>query len=322
MPWPAATTSASVFPVLEPASEGARDINLLLYQLFGLSAVIFLITGGLIVIAMIRSARATGEADPTPVEGGSREIHWMIGPTLVVIWLLIVSAKLILSINVMHADAPGEEAFVARGHQWYWAFSYPGTEVTTANQLHIPAGERHVLRVASADVVHSFWAPRLGRKMDAIPGRDNYIYLQAEEPGTYEGFCSEYCGTQHAWMLFEVIAHEPAEYERWLAAQGQPAPPVTPGTPAAAGRKIFEQRTCTLCHTVRGHGAAGAEIGPDLTHFASRTIIAGGVAPLTEADVRRWLHDPGALKPGTKMPNFKFTDDELDAVVAYLMSLQ
>lgn len=327
MPWLAGAVpelllcDTPVFPILEPVSSSARDINLLLYQLFGLSAVIFGVTGGLIVWAMVRSARGRFDSDAVPVEGGSREIHWMIGPALVVAWLVIVSAKLILSINVMGDEIAEAPDVIARGHQWYWEFEYPESGVITANQLHIPAGRRLVLGVSSADVVHSFWAPQLGRKMDAVPGRDNAIYIEADEPGVYQGYCSEYCGTQHAWMLFEVIVHEEGAYEVWLGEQAKPARDVSTDALVVAGREAFEKHTCVLCHTVRGQND-GPEIGPDLTHLMSRTILAGGVAPLNETTLRQWLRDPEAMKPGTNMPSFKFDEGELDAIVAYLMSLQ
>jgi cytochrome c oxidase subunit 2 len=176
------------------------------------------------------------------------------------------------------------------------------------------------VQLSSADVIHSFWVARLARKMDAIPGRENYIWLQADEPGVYQGRCAEFCGTQHAWMNFLVHAHDPEDYEAWLSSEKVvPPAPVEPN--AVAGRKTFLSLTCSQCHAIAGTGARRS-IAPDLTHLASRSELAAGVLSNTPENLRLWLKNPAAYKPGCKMPDFKLTDQQLDDLVAYLETLK
>lgn len=357
---------ASVFPVLDTASEGGDEITRLIWLVFGISAVIFVSTGGLIVGAMVRSARRAGPHEAPCPEGGAthpyREFWWMLGPVFVAAWLCFVSVQVMGALAVSTEpdrpdDASGQtpepHPYDLRvvGRQWFWEFRYPGgaggAEVVTANELHIPTGTKLTLKVNAEDVVHSFWVPRLGRKIDAIPGWDNYMVLSADEPGRYQGYCSEFCGDQHAWMLFEVVAHEPADYQAWLAAQreapaapapgavraaagggggGDAEPPTAAGTPddlagrIAAGRAVYESRTCVTCHSIGDPG--GSHAGPDLTHLASRGTLAGGVLPLDRPNLRAWMRDPQAVKPGTHMPTFAFSPEELEHVTDYLMSLK
>ena len=345
---------ASMVPVMDPATEGARAITHLIWLVLGISAVIFLITGGLIVLAMLKSnrAQAAGVEHDTPegaVEHPYREVWWLIGPLLVVIWISYASVHLISSLAVAgdHGEVDPDRAVTAEavGRQWFWEFNYPEAGFVTANELHLPVGEEAVIRVQATDVIHSFWVPQLGRKIDAIPGRTNYVKFTPEKPGTYQGYCSEFCGTQHAWMLFDVVVHEADDYARWLANQQtspassdefarsarEPAasPPASAATKPAtdttasidAGRAVFQARTCNTCHAV-GHGPDSVRIGPDLTHFASREIFAGGISEVTPEDVSAWMHDPQAVKPGVRMPTFQFTDQELADLTAYLMSLK
>jgi cytochrome c oxidase subunit 2 len=156
--------------------------------------------------------------------------------------------------------------------------------------------------------------------MDAIPGRENFIWLQADKVGTYTGRCAEFCGTQHARMNFIVVAHEPEDYEKWLAGE-KTVPPAPTDAKALAGRSTFLSLTCSQCHAIAGV-SADRSIAPDLTHLASRRDLAAGVIPNTPENLRRWLKDPAAFKPGCKMPDFKLTEAQLDELVAYLETLK
>ena len=167
-------------------------------------------------------------------------------------------------------------------------------------------------------MIHCFWVPQLARKMDAIPGRDNYVWLEADRPGTYQGRCAEFCGTQHAWMNFKVYAHDADQYERWLAG-ARVVPPKATGADAVAGEQIFFSQTCVNCHTIEGT-AATATIGPNLTHLAERKELGGGVLENTPGNLRRWLKNPQAIKPGCKMPNFNLSDEQVQQLVAFLES--
>jgi cytochrome c oxidase subunit 2 len=174
--------------------------------------------------------------------------------------------------------------------------------------------------ILSADVVHDFWVPELGPKIDAVPGRTNAIWIQADHPGEYRGFCAEYCGTQHAGMMFRVIADAPAAYADWLASQANPpAPP--PGGDPARGAQLFRERTCINCHAITGTEST-ARVGPDLTHIASRQSLGANVLRNTPENLARWIRDPQQIKPGVLMPNMKLAEDEVRALTAYLETLR
>jgi len=217
------------------------------------------------------------------------------------------------------APLAGPPDLLVTGHQWWWEVRYAASGIVTANEIHIPVGRPVSVGLETADVLHEFWVPQLTRKMTTVPLAGNHVWMEADRPGTYEGVCSEFCGTQHAWMRFQVIAQSPADYAAWERAQR--APPAPPAGLAAEGRDVFQAMTCANCHTVAG-SASGGRAGPDLTHFASRGFLGARIAPNTPANVRRWLRAPAAVKPGVKMPTFDLTDRQTDALVAYLESLR
>src|SRR5205814_7082516 len=190
------------------------------------------------------------------------------------------------------------------GHQWWWEVQYrmgdPNQYVATANEIHIPVGRPVDLQLVSADVIHSFWAPRLHGKVDLVPGMDNRIRLQADRPGVYQGACAEFCGLQHAHMRFVVVAEEPAAFEAWLDHERKPAAEHPPTAEAKHGKALFEGGACLLCHTVRGTNARGT-VGPDLTHFAQRALI-GAAFPQNVATLHAWVTNAPSLKPGALMP--------------------
>jgi cytochrome c oxidase subunit II len=209
--------------------------------------------------------------------------------------------------------------------QWWWKIEYedkvPSQIVTTANEIHIPAGKPVLLRLMSNDVIHSFWVPNLHGKRDLIPGKDNItLSLQADQPGIYRGQCAEFCGHQHAKMRFLVIAQSPPEFEAWLEQQRRPA--AEPDNDAARhGRDVFLHTTCVTCHEIRGTDAGG-KVAPELTHVASRMLIAAGTLPNTRDRLTEWISDPQHVKPGVKMPQSPLAPDDLNAVVAYMESLK
>lgn len=315
----------SAVPVFQPESPQAQAMYDLFVDVLWISAAIFALMTGLIMIALIRGRRRSQL--PTQDFGSPRhEIFWMVGPTFVVLWLAAISAKLILAMNAVPQVHPPEDdaadvELTVTGHQWWWEISYNGSGVISANEIYIPVAKKIRVELRSADVIHCFWVPQLARKMDVIPGRDNYIWLEANTPGVYQGRCAEYCGTQHAWMNFKVYAVTPDDYEKWLAGEEVvPAEPAERETDAVAGRQLFFAQTCVNCHTIQGT-AATATIGPDLTYIARRKELAGGAIENSPDNLRLWLKNPQAIKPGCKMPNFKLTDPQVRQVVAYLESL-
>jgi cytochrome c oxidase subunit 2 len=311
----------STMPVLDPASPNAARIRDLFFVVFLICCVIFVAMSALILISLIRF-----RGDSTPMQDFGRrrsEVVWAMPPVLIVFALSAVSTKLILSIMAMptsQVSEAGNADLVVVGHQWWWEVRYPARGVVTANEIHIPVGRKLRVRVETADVIHSFWVPQLGPKMDMIPGHPNFVWLEADRAGVYDGACAEFCGDQHAWMRFMVVAEPVPQYEAWLAQQAQPAS--TPaGALAEAGRRFYFAQTCANCHAIKGTGAV-ANAAPDLTHVASRTQLAAGVIPNTPQNLARWLRNPQAIKPGCQMPNFTLDDERLTQLVAYLEGLQ
>ncbi|HEU5321074.1 MAG TPA: c-type cytochrome, partial [Methylomirabilota bacterium] len=206
------------------------------------------------------------------------------------------------------------------GHQWWWEFQYPDLGFSTASDVHIPAGRPVSFEITGADVIHSFWVPGLGGKRDAIPGKGTRIVLTASTPGEYYGQCAEFCGVSHANMRHLAVVHTPEAFAAWVAQQKAEAPAPPDGSPAAAGLAVYRLAACVGCHTVRG--VSGGGLGPDLTHFASRKTLAGGMLPNTPESLARWLKSPTTVKPGSLMPDQKLSDTEVAALVAYLQSLR
>jgi len=236
---------------------------------------------------------------------------------------IILVGLFLLSLRAMQVlAAPGRHDALAVhvvGHDWWWEVRYPNGAVT-ANEIHVPSGERVRLVLDAADVIHSFWVPQLAPKRDLIPGRTNELWIEADEPGRYRGQCAEYCGLQHAHMAFWVIAQPPSEFGAWLGDQVRPAG-APPSGLAARGRDVFLTNTCVGCHTIRGTDATG-KLGPDLTHLASRDTIAAATLPNTPDVLAEWVSDPQDAKPGVSMPPTQLSSSDLQALVAYLRSLR
>jgi cytochrome c oxidase subunit 2 len=210
------------------------------------------------------------------------------------------------------------------GHQWWWEVRYRNVNAsqmfTTANEIHVPVGQRVLLRMSAADVIHSFWVPNLMGKKDLIPGKYTTLMFQADKPGTYRGQCAEYCGLQHAHMALIVVAEAPEQFEAWREAQLRPAN--EPASDAQArGRQVFLSSPCIMCHTIRGT-QAGSNIGPDLTHIGSRQTIAAGTLPNSRGQLAGWIVDSQSIKPGNRMPPNSLAPDDLQALLDYMQGLK
>jgi cytochrome c oxidase subunit 2 len=308
---------SSVLRVLDPGSPGARSI----FDLGVVSALIlgtiFVIVGGIVVYALMRFRWREGEPDPKQVAGNTKvEIIWTAIPCLIVVALFALTAR---TMSLSDPPPPPEPDLIVTGHRWWWEARYPKSNVIVANEFHIPVGKAIAVRLESSDVLHEFWVPELARKITAVPGHSNSIWLEADKPGTYLGICSEFCGTQHAWMHFLVVVDSPADFDAWEKAQQQAA-----ATPVSAlaikGLALFREKTCVSCHAIQG--VATAAVGPDLTHFSSRRQIGAGVVDNTAENLRRWLADPQGIKPGCLMPDFHLADADVGALTAYLETLR
>jgi cytochrome c oxidase subunit 2 len=303
--------------VLDPASEAGRSIANPTWCHFVAGAIVFV--GVMVALALaIRSGRAP-RAHPID-ERRARRLQLVAGglvPAAIVVVLFVVTVR---AIGVYSATPESDATDIeVIGWMWWWEVRYPRLGIVSANEVHIPVGRPVRLTVRTADVIHSFWVPRLHGKLDLVPGRANTLRLDATEPGVYRGQCAEYCGLQHTRMGITVVAHDADSYATWTA--NEQAPAATPvDSLAARGAGVFEV-ACAACHTVRGTLATGAR-GPDLTHLASRRAIGAGTLPNTREHLMAWVADAQRVKPGNAMPTMHLRDDDLRAVVAYLETLR
>jgi cytochrome c oxidase subunit II len=334
---------------LDPAGPVARVQHDLWRLVFPIAVGVFVLVQGLILFAVVRFRDRGQTGLPRQVHGNTRlELIWTIIPALILAGIAFPTVRDIFVLSTVPAGDVLEVRVV--GKQFWWEFEYLGEEgqgIRTANELHIPVGRPITLNLealhpgipdtfdaldidegerspASLDgVIHSFWVPRLAGKTDVVPGHVNRLTIEAEEPGQqYPGQCAEFCGLAHAEMRFWVHTHTPEEFAGWLEQQSQPSAPELSGQ-AVQGEELFGVH-CVACHALRGHpDDAGIRIGPDLTHFATRDHFGGGLFDNDDPDqIAAWLRDPQAMKPGAQMPELGLTDDEVEALVAYLQALQ
>ena len=342
--------------IFEPVSTPARDVH-------SLSLFVLLITGGIFVgmstlltFALIKyRSRPTDTLEPPQVFGSTQiELAWTIIPVLLITVLFLGTARMIFAIQ----DAPPPKDavdVVVIGHQFWWEFRYPKLGITTANELHVPlstkaAPQPTYLKLTSADVMHSFWVPRLGGKTDVLPNRVNEMWFDPNVAGVYLGQCAQFCGPEHAKMLIRIYVDPPDKFAAWVKDQqqvqkelpqlaasstsemgGKPLASIrlnaqlvnvsaAQGTDALTGQKVFEQQACVNCHTVKGTMANG-RYGPDLTHLMSRDTIGSGILPITQENLVRWINDPNDFKPGCLMPAMHLTDEQNRQIAAYLLTL-
>jgi cytochrome c oxidase subunit II len=308
--------------IVAPRSHQTHVIALIWWWMLAASAVVFVGAVGLLVLAFLRRRTAGlplfGRRER--VAGGMVVVFGIAVPLVVL--LALFGATDIYAIRFTQAPAAGSTRMTVdvTGHQWWWEVRYPGTDAVTANELHIPTSERVQLIATTADVIHSLWVPRLARKIDMIPGRENKILLETPDAGRYLGQCSEFCGLQHAHMRLAVIAEPRGSFQAWLASMARPASvPTTAQGRAGAG--LFVGRGCAGCHQLRGTQAT-ATIGPDLTHVASRSTLAALTIPNDRRELEAWIADPQAIKPGNHMPDLGLSSSEVEAIAAFLEELR
>jgi cytochrome c oxidase subunit II len=304
---------------LLPRSDFGWTSHRIFLQILRWDTAIFLVVQALLLVAIFRFRERDPQAIPKQVRGSAvLEIIWTLLPAVILTFIAFPTVAAIFRTQT----APPKDTLRVKviGHQWWWEFHYPDLGVTTASDLHLPAGRPVSLEIASTDVIHSFWVPPLGGKRDAIPGSVTRIVLTADTPGVYYGQCAEFCGASHANMRHLAVVDAPDAFAAWAAQQKEPAPTPPDGSAAATGLQVFRAGTCVGCHAVRGVSAGG--IGPDLTHFGSRKTLAGGMLPNTPEHLARWVRHAPAVKPGSLMPEQKLSDPEVAALVAYLQSLR
>jgi cytochrome c oxidase subunit 2 len=326
--------------VLDPAGPIARTQDRLWDLVFPIAVAVFILVQTMIIVAVVRFRDRGDDRPPKQVAGNTRlEVLWTIIPSLILVVIAVPTVATIFQLST----PPVEDALRVRvvGKQYWWQFEYmnAGSEpVRTAGELHVPTGREVFVELDGradneqgdvVDVIHSFWPARLAGKQDYVPGHMRTMKFTAATPGEYPGQCAEFCGLSHADMRFTVIAHEPADFDRWLESQVTPA--VAAQGNAARGAELMTRQGCFSCHTVEGHpDNADARTGPSLTHFASRQRFAGYTYDRTDENVEQWIRDPQSLKLGAQMPDYgnpaagaaPLTQQELDDLVAYLQSLE
>jgi cytochrome c oxidase subunit 2 len=306
---------APVQSVLHPAGPNAAAIAWLWWLMFWTCAAVFALVLVLLAIAMLRR-RGTGQ--PTPPLGNKFiAIFGIAMPAVVLVGILIAN------LYVARAIHETESALTIRvtGYRWWWKVEYPEHGIVDANELYIPVGKPVRLELRAADVIHSFWVPRLAGKMDMTPGIDfTNLVIRADKPGTFRGQCAEFCGLQHALMAFNVVALPPAEFDEWVARRRAPRPPLADDR-LLRGKAVFAANACGNCHAVRDTEFT-AQLGPDLTHIASRLTLGAGTVPNNRGNLEGWVSNPQPIKPGNLMPPTYLSADDLHALTDYLESLK
>jgi cytochrome c oxidase subunit II len=311
--------------VLAPAGPQALHIAHLWWGILWTTTAIFVVVLAALLVAVRRSRTPASDAavDIRRESALGRVVGGAVAASVVILFALLISSiwtgRALASLR-----APAAVTIAVTGHQWWWEVEYddaiPSRRVKTANEIHLPTGRPIAIRVASRDVIHSFWVPNIQGKRDLVPGISTAIWTQIDAPGVYRGQCAEFCGRQHANMAIDLVAEPEADFERWLEAQRAMASP-PPTEPAQAGHDLFMSRQCVACHTILGTGAHGL-VGPDLTHVAGRRRIAAGTLPNDPDHLARWIVNAQAVKPGNRMPPNALSASEVQSLVAYLETLR
>ncbi|MCA1406973.1 cytochrome c oxidase subunit II [Ensifer sp. IC3342] len=298
---------------LDTAGSEADATSLLFWVLVGTGALIWVAVVGLLVYA-IRDRRPTWSED-----AAGKLILWA-GPVFSSTVLFGLLTYALWLMPGLRPATDGALRIEITGSQFWWRVVYHRSAkppAISANEVRLPVGEPVEFVLRSDDVVHSFWIPSLGGKMDMIPGRTNTLSVLANRAGTYRGACAEFCGTSHALMAFSAVAMMPEDFDRWLATQSR-----RPASAAAPGQDLFLRHGCGSCHRIDGTEAHGS-VGPDLSHLGARETVGAGILPNTEEAIARFISEPDVLKPGTRMPSFRMLPpEEISAIANYLKGLK
>lgn len=305
--------------VFHAEADFSRELDGLFKDIFVWAVGVFVVVEALLLIAIARFRARPGRPEPKPVHGHTAlEIGWTLAPALILVFIAVPTMRTIFA-TAGHAPEGALRVEVV-GHQWWWEYRYPSLGINTSNELHIPTGIPIQVEMTSADVIHSFWVPRLAGKRDVIQGRTTRIAFRADSTGEYWGQCAEFCGASHANMRLRVIVESDSAFQRWVDRQrAAPAAPAR-GSLEEAGRQIYRRSPCIGCHTITG--VSSAKVGPELNHVGGRGTIAGAMFPNTTELLKRWISNAPAMKPGALMPPQNLQGADLDALVAYLQSLK
>ncbi|MGH9550786.1 MAG: cytochrome c oxidase subunit II [Terriglobales bacterium] len=312
-------SSAQTSTVFNFATQQGKTIVYLHLFDLAICLVIALTVAGLLTFVAIKFRYRSGDEEPKQSRGNVKlEIAWTVIPTLIVFTLGILTA---LVMNVVNPPLGSRQPdVVVNAHQWWWEYRYPKSGVVTANELYLPQGVDSVLEIRSDDVVHSFWVPDFGEKMDAIPGHPNHLFLKPIREGLFIGSCSEYCGADHSLMRILARVVSQKEFDAWTQRQLK-VPPAPVDRTAQQGAQLFLSKSCVQCHSIAGTSAAG-RVGPDLTHVADRQTLGTGLLPNDTDNLARWISDPQKFKPGCHMPRMRLSEKDAHDIAVYLESLK
>jgi len=333
---------------LAPKGDYAEMVDGLFMTTVYLATIVFVVVEAALLIAIFKFRGKPTDPEPKQTHGSTLvEIIWTVVPAVVLAVVAVPTVKTIFAtakVPTTSADGQAPLKVEVIGHQWWWEFRYPELGITTANEMHVPVGRTIDLRMKAIDVLHSFWIPQLAGKRDVFPNRETRLWFTAKTPGEYPGACAEFCGLQHGRMDFYVMAQTPEEFATWqstrmadstFAPTGLPRPAPKPDTTAGAlpasvpmvailepqvaeGMALFQTKGCIGCHSSNAMTPMKGMLGPNLSGIGSRKMIAAGWLPNSDENLKRWLHDPQAVKKGVGMIIPKLTDTEVDALVAYL----
>jgi cytochrome c oxidase subunit 2 len=315
--------------MLHPAAPQAGDIEWLYWIIFWILFVVFVLMIAAFSGAGVKTRVVASH--PLPIlekdEEADDRAGWAVGAAIaitVITLFVILVVSVITGKRVEGLTSKNPVTIQITGHQWWWEVTYPNSQadqtVTTANEIHVPVGTPVVVLTNSKDVIHSFWAPNITGKRDLLPGYSSSFWFEIDKAGTYHGQCAEFCGLQHAHMFFSIIAESVDQFQAWQQQQLKSA--TEPSTSEAVrGREVFLTHACLMCHTIRGTDA-GSRLGPDLTHVASRKMIAAETLPNTAGALAGWVVDPQRIKPGTQMSPNPLSPDDLQVLIVYLQTLQ
>jgi cytochrome c oxidase subunit 2 len=303
--------------MLDAKGNEAQHVAGAWWVMFGLATAVYVVVAGFILTAVVRGRRTTTGKPSRIKDGAFVWIGGIIVPAIVLLVIAVVTVRTTAALRKPERDALRVE-ITAR--DWWWDVRYPDQHIRVANEFHLPVGRPIELRITSDDVIHSFWVPQIGGKLDAVPGQPNFLRFTIEKTGVFRGQCAEYCGIQHANMAMYVHGDPPGLFERWIASQqssrAEPASEM-----AARGALVFQSQACAGCHTVRGTAAQGTR-GPELSDVASRRTLGAGALENTPDNLRAWITNPQRFKPGAQMPPIPMSSDDRTAIVAYLETLR
>lgn len=319
--------------IFEPAGPFAGEADSLFWLVFWIATGVFALVMGILIVILFafRDRRKGDQKEPKQLHGSPKlEVLWTVIPALILATIAVPTVASIFDLTECSPDAMEVDVI---GHQWWFEYYYPDADIYTANVMVVPVGQEVCAQMTSNDVIHSFWIPALNGKRDVVPGQTTTLRLQADEPGDFWGHCAEFCGLSHSLMRARVQAVSQSEFDQWVENQVSPAALPAEDDPNYEGYQVYLNKQCVQCHTVRFDDSGASNIvppeafnGPELTHFASRNTFAGATLPEEDQTyneaLRHWLANPPEVKPGSFMPNLALTEQEIDALIVWLESLE